>query len=219
MTTPHSPLIQPSTPADLRASYQGRVIAVGGPPHSGKSVFLAELYNQLLLRQPSGIFLHRACPDGEGMWSNEADPAIVQQIRKKAAFSEEFVNLTLHAIEQLGKNPQLSLVLLDLGGKRTAENAEILRRSTHCIVVSADEQEALRWHVFAADEGCPVLASFQSRLVRSPDQQIDLTARSAIQTDRPIPQGMLVNLCREVGADCYRGAIAQFADWLLAQPR
>ena len=219
MTTPHRPLAHTCSTTDPRVHYQGRVVAVGGPPHSGKSVFLAELYRQLLQRQPSGIFLHRACPDGEGMWSNEADPEIVQQIRRKAAFSDEFVNLTLHTIEQLGKNPQLPLVLLDLGGKRTAENAEILRRSTHCMVVSANEEEAMRWHVFAADEGCPVLASFQSRLVRSPDQQIDPSARSTIQTDRPIPQGTLVNLCRELGADCYQEAIAQFAEWLLALPR
>lgn len=218
MTTPHSPLSQTSSATDPRVHYHGRVIAIGGPPHSGKSVFLAELYRQLLQRQPSGVFLHRACPDGEGMWSNEADPSVVQQIRKKAAFSEEFVGSTLHMIEQLGRNSQLSLILLDLGGKRTAENAEILRRSTHCLVLSADEEEAMRWHVFAADEGCPVLASFQSRLVRSPDHQIDPTARSTIQIDRPIPQGTLVNLCRELGADCYQAAIAQFADWLLAQP-
>jgi hypothetical protein len=55
--------------------------------------------------------------------------------------------------------------------------------------------------------------------VRSPDQQIDPSARSTIQTDRPIPQGTLVNLCRELGADCYQEAIAQFAEWLLALPR
>jgi CRISPR-associated protein Csx3 len=61
------------SPPDPRTGYHGAVIAVGGPPHSGKSVFLAELYRQLLQRQPSGVFLQRACPDGEGMWSNEAD--------------------------------------------------------------------------------------------------------------------------------------------------
>ena len=52
---------------DPRSAYQGRVIAIGGPPHSGKSVFLAELYRQLLQRQPTGVFLQRACPDGVGL--------------------------------------------------------------------------------------------------------------------------------------------------------
>ena len=149
---PPSPAFPPTDP---RQPYHSRVIAVGGPPHSGKSVFLAELYRQLLQRQASGIFLQRACPDGEGMWSNEADPAIVQQIRKKFAFSEEFVTLTLQTIERLGRNPQLSLVLLDLGGKRTAENAEILRRSTHCILLSAQAEETANLADFCGCRSLP----------------------------------------------------------------
>jgi CRISPR-associated protein Csx3 len=203
----------PST--DLRSHYHGRVIAIGGPPHSGKSVFLAELYRQLLQRRSSGIFLQRVCPDGEGMWSNEADPAIVQQIRRKFAFSEEFVTLILQTIEQLGRNPQLSLVLLDLGGKRTAENAEILRRSTHCIVLSADAEATAQWQAFAAAEACSILAMFESRLVKLPDQQLDDTVRSAIRTDLAMPQGTLVNLSRELGTACYAEAIGQLADWLI----
>jgi CRISPR-associated protein Csx3 len=203
-------------PTDPRASYQGAVIAVGGPPHSGKSVFLAELYRQLLQRQATGIFLQRVCPDGEGMWSNEADPAIVQQVRRKFAFSDEFVTLTLKTIERLGRNPQISLVLLDLGGKRTAENAEILQRSTHCMILSADADEGAKWQDFATAEGCSILANFQSCLVKLPNQQLDLRARSVIRTSEPIPQGTVVNLSRELGTACYEEAIGQFADWLLS---
>jgi CRISPR-associated protein Csx3 len=201
---------------DPRASYQAAVIAVAGPPHSGKSVFLAELYRQLLQRQAAGIFLQRVCPDGEGMWSNEADAAIVQQVRRKFAFSEEFVTLTLKTIERLGRNPQLSLVLLDLGGKRTAENAEILQRSTHCIILSAEADEMVQWQEFATAEGCLILANFQSCLVKLPNQQLDLMARSAIQMSEPIPYGTMVNLSRDFGTDCYEEAIGQFADWLLS---
>jgi CRISPR-associated protein Csx3 len=149
------------------------------------------------------------------MWSNEADPAIVQQIRRKFAFSEEFVSLTLQTVERLGCNPQLSLVLLDLGGKRTAENAEILRRSTHCILLSAEAGEMSAWRAFAAAEGCCLLAMFQSRLIKLPDQTLDRTACSAIQTHLAIPQGTFVNLSRDLRATCYEQAIAQFADWLM----
>ncbi|MFM7448234.1 MAG: hypothetical protein ACKO24_06530 [Leptolyngbyaceae cyanobacterium] len=201
--------------SDPRFHYHGAVIAVVGPPHSGKSVFLAELYRQLLQRRSSGVFLQRVCPDGEGMWSNEADPTTVQQIRKKFAFSNEFVTLTLQTIEQLGRNPNLSLALLDLGGKRTAENAEILRRSTHCIILSSEQDEIAHWQSFTAAADCPVLATFQSRLVKDCHQALDPTARSSIQIDLPIPQGILVNLCRDMGADCYATAIAQLADWML----
>ena len=72
---------------DVRGRYKGMVVAVGGPPHSGKSVFLAELYRQLLAKRPSGVFLQRACPDGEGMWSAETNPQLVAEIRRKGSFS------------------------------------------------------------------------------------------------------------------------------------
>src|SRR3990167_3520743 len=114
-------------PGDIRAKYKGMVVAVGGPPHSGKSVFLAELYRQLLARRPSGTFLQRACPDGEGMWSAESDPALVKEIRRKGSFSQAFMLFTLKSIENLGAG--MPRVLIDLGGLRTAENAEILKRS------------------------------------------------------------------------------------------
>lgn len=68
----------------------GRAIAFVGPPHSGKSVFLAEMYRQLLANPKIGdkAFLQRACPDGEGMWSAEADQELVKKIRRKGKFKE-----------------------------------------------------------------------------------------------------------------------------------
>lgn len=217
MTTPHSS----DLPADPRSQYQGVVIAIGGPPHSGKSVFLAELYRQLLHCCPSKVFLQRACPDGEGMWSNEADPEIVQQIRRKAAFSEEFVAVTLRGIEQLGRNPQHQIVLVDLGGKRTAENAELLKRSTHCIILSSNPDEISQWQAFATREGCEILATFHSQLIfcsdPGSDRQLDTTARSTLQADSNPMQGQWVNLCRELGTECYGEAITKLADVLIAR--
>src|SRR3989338_3719348 len=92
------------------SNYKGMVIAVGGPPHSGKSVFLAELYRQLLARRPAGVFLQRACPDGEGMWSAEADPAVVAEIRRKGNFDAGFMTFTLKSIEALGTRFPITLV-------------------------------------------------------------------------------------------------------------
>jgi CRISPR-associated protein Csx3 len=181
------------------------VVAVGGPPHSGKSVFLAELYRQLLARRPAGfVFLQRACPDGEGMWSNESDPQVVQQIRRKGAFSQEFILFTLKSIENLTK--LFPLLLLDLGGKRTAENAEILARSTHLIIVSSKEEEIQPWIDFAAAEGCETLAIFESRLGEG-ESWIDLSTT-------PI-RGEMVNLDRDGPKEPYQAAISQFADWLV----
>lgn len=201
-------------PEDIRTTYKGMVVAIGGPPHSGKSVFLAELYRQLLARRPAGVFLQRAAPDGEGMWSAEADPKLVAEIRKKGSFSQEFMRFVLKGIENLGR--RFPILLLDLGGRRTAENAEILLRSTHLIILFSKEEENEPWQLFARDEGCETLAIFRSRLVRRDDGTLDETARSSVELSAEPVGGELLNLDREAGSEPYQEAISQFADWLIA---
>jgi CRISPR-associated protein Csx3 len=189
----------------MKKNYKGYVVAVGGPPHSGKSVFIAEFYRQILVRRPAGfVFLQRACPDGEGMWSNESDPKIVAEIRRKGTFSKEFMLFTLRSIENLGR--VFPLVLLDLGGKRTAENAEILARSTHFILISGNPEENDEWVKFAAAEGCQILAVFNSRLGEG-QSWVDLSST-------PV-RGEMVNLDRDGPKEPYQAAISQFADWLM----
>lgn len=192
--------------------YKGIVVAVGGPPHSGKSVFLAELYRQILQRKPDRFcFLQRACPDGEGMWSDESDPAIVREIRRKARFSKEFMLFTLKSIENLGKF--FPLVLLDLGGKRTAENAEILARSSHIIIVSSSSEETQKWIEFAENEKCEVLAILRSELTNA----VKNAVKSEIDFSAPPVKGIIYNLQREGSKEPYRKAVSQFADWLIEQ--
>jgi len=200
---------------DVRSKYKGMVVAVGGPPHSGKSVFLAELYRQLLVRRPSGVFLQRACPDGEGMWSAESDPELVKEIRRKGKFSSEFVGFTLKSIERLGKF--FPIVLLDLGGIRSAENAEILRRSTHLLVLSSKDEENQSWCNFAKTEGCEPLAVFASRLVKRDDGSLDQEVRSSVDLSALPVSGSMLNLDRDEGMEPYHAAIGQFADWLIVQ--
>ena len=199
---------------DIRSQYKGMVVAVGGPPHSGKSVFLAELYRQLLARKPSGTFLQRACPDGEGMWSAESDPALVAEIRRKGKFSVEFVDFTLKSIEQLGV--RMPRVLLDLGGIRSAENAEILRRSTHLILISSKEEEDEKWIEFAQAEGCKPLAVLRSRLVQREDGALDESVRSTLDLSSVPMRGEVLNLDRAGSPEPYREVISQFSDWLVA---
>lgn len=200
---------------DPREKYRGVVVAVGGPPHSGKSVFLAELYRQLLARKSSGTFLQRACPDGEGMWSAESDPALVKEIRRKGSFSQAFMLFTLKSIENLGAG--MPRVLIDLGGLRTAENAEILKRSTHLIVLSSKEEECDPWCEFAQAEGCKPLAVLGSRLVRGDDGSLDQDVRSSLDFSGEMVRGELLNLDRQAGSEPYAQAISQFADWLIGE--
>lgn len=210
-------------------TYKGMVIAVGGPPHSGKSVFLAELYRQLLARRPASAFLQRACPDGEGMWSAEADPALVKEIRRKGNFDAVFMTFTLQAIEALGT--RFPIVLVDLGGRRSAQNGEILARCSHQIVLSSKEEENQPWQEFAAAEGCETLAVFASELVKlANSEELDLGARVRSEVavaDATVAGGTLRNLDRGRSGDsetrlalireCYRETVSRFADWLIVR--
>lgn len=216
------------------SNYKGMVIAVGGPPHSGKSVLLAELYSQLLARRPANfVFLQRACPDGEGMWSAEAPVEVVRSIRRKGNFDAGFMKFTLEAIEALAT--RFAIVLVDLGGRRSAQNAEILARSTHlinlCSAKKAEERQP--WVEFAAEDGCELLADFTSALVHLPgaepvSRNLDLSARSQVHTaEMVVATGTLRNLDRGEAGDswerlaaireCYREAVSQFADWLISR--
>jgi CRISPR-associated protein Csx3 len=139
------------------------------------------------------------------MWSAESDPEIVKQIRRKGSFSPEFMLFTLRSIENLAR--VFPLVLLDLGGKRTAENAEILKRATHFILISSKLEENKAWVEFASAQGCQILAVFNSRLGEG-KSWIDFS---------PVPplRGELVNLDRNGPKEPYQIAVSQFADWLI----
>jgi CRISPR-associated protein Csx3 len=194
-------------PDDIRSTYKGRVIAIGGPPHSGKSVFLNPLHNALLQQLGDQVFLERGCPDGEGKWSAEAAPDLVRQIRQKATFSPEFMQIKLSSIIALGRKKPL--VLIDLGGKRSPENAAILARSTDLIILSATPAEFTPWSTFATSQGCHILAQLRSTL--------DTTARSTLDlTTTPII-GTLINLDRQAPSDCYLSTIHTIAQWLIQE--
>jgi CRISPR-associated protein Csx3 len=200
---------------DVRTTYRGIVVAVGGPPHSGKSVFVAELYRQLLSRTGDRVFLQRACPDGEGMWSAEADPALVQKLRRKGTYSSDFVNHVIESIEAIARRK--AILLVDLGGWRSEENGRVLGRATHCILLSSREDELPRWRRFAEGHGCKTLALFGSKLVTTRSGQSDRRFRSTLDLRSAPVRGSFVNLSRDGSSPLsYRLAVQEFADWLVA---
>lgn len=190
------------------------VVSVGGPPHSGKSVFLAELYRQLLDRMPGEVFLQRGCPDGEGMWSAESDPSMVKAIRQKGKFSEDFVGWATDALHGLQRGFKITLV--DLGGKRMQPNDDLLRGSTHCIVLSSKENETKAWVEYAQGCGCEILAVIESWLVKN-ESGLDSSVRSSLNASATPVMGTLVNLDREGPADPYREAVSALAERLVAE--
>lgn len=191
------------------------VVSVGGPPHSGKSVLLAELYRQLLDRMPSEVFLQRGCPDGEGMWSAESEPSLVKTIRQKGQFGKQFTDWITSALQGLSRGFKITLV--DLGGKRLPPNDDILRGSTHCIVLSSQEDETTAWVEYVENFGCEILATIDSRLVTSESGELDGSARSMLDSSATPIRGTLVNLDRAAPANPYREAVKVIVDRLISE--
>ena len=79
-----------------------------GPPHSGKSVFIANLIDKL----PTDAYtIIRACPDGEGTWSNNKNQNETAIVRKKGKFTKSFIDDACQAID----NQSNKIVLVDVG--------------------------------------------------------------------------------------------------------
>ncbi|MFH0770091.1 MAG: CRISPR-associated protein Csx3 [Candidatus Peregrinibacteria bacterium] len=135
------------------------VIIVCGPPHSGKSVFFSALKHHLPRRNTR---LFRACPDGEGTWSQKSDEGVAQIVRHKGNFSREFMEFALSGIE----NISAKRTLVDVGGIRSEENGDIFRRGTHAVVLCRTDkpEEKAAWEAFAKEHGLIVMASLDSSL-------------------------------------------------------
>jgi len=141
-------------------------ILIGGPPHSGKSVLVYSLSQALRARGVAHYAL-RACPDGEGDFSNESDQTLVRLIRQKGAFTEAFVAHVAAYLEER----HLPL-LVDVGGRPTPEQLAVFARCTHAVLLVADRPdepgayERLRaeWGAMLARAGLPIIADLRSTL-------------------------------------------------------
>ena len=147
------------------------------------------------------------------MWYPESKPQIARALRQKSEFTEEFMDHVLRSIENLGRH--FPLVLLDLGGKRSAENAAILNLSTHCIILSSDPTETNLWKEFAEAADVVVIADFESKQVKLPDGSLDSSVRSEILLETIPVKGILFNLTRAGDAHFYRESVSEFATWLV----
>lgn len=163
-------------------------VLIGGPPHSGKSVFVYSLTRALRAARIPHYAL-RACPDGEGDWANEADQAVVQTIRSKGPFSPEFM-ASVAAYLQKRHLP----LLVDVGGKPTPEQESAFAHCTHAILLigdRADDPEAFArdrtiWRQMMQRQGITIVAELKSSLM----------GRDELATAEPIVQGTIAGLER-----------------------
>lgn len=178
-------------------------IVIGGPPHSGKSVLIYLLTQQLREWRVEHYVL-RACPDGEGDWSQEAPPDQVRLLRQKGRFSDEFVNLVCRDLARR----HLPLIV-DVGGKPTLDQERILDQCTHAVLISATSAGLAEWRERAERHGLPVIAELHS--VLDGDDRID--------AETPVLRGQIGRLERYTGvAGPMTQALAQRLKQILSYP-
>ena len=176
-------------------------VIVGGPPHSGKSVLVYSLTRALRERRAPHYVL-RACPDGEGDWANEADRALVQELRAKGSFTQSFVRA-------VGGQLQARHIplLVDVGGKPKPWQEAVFAHCTHAILLIGEraddplafDRDLAEWQTIMERQGVPVVAILRS----------DLHGRSELQQATPILKGTIAGLNRgETVADELIAALA-----------
>ncbi len=193
------------------------VIAFGGPPHSGKSVFVAALYARTLAltRGNNEVFWLPANPDGEGIWFHEIPVETALELRVPQQFTDEFRSSVIDAISTV--RGSIALTLVDLGG-RVGSDTEAFLSATDGVVLLCSPDCATDlddWRLAAKRTSTPILAEFSSVLCYTCDDAIDSDARGAIDLDSTPARGTLVNLVRGGAySSCYTNQVNAFADWL-----
>ena len=132
-------------------------IILCGPPHSGKSVFLCNL----IVRTPNDLRATiRACPDGEGTWSNNPNQKETSNVRIKGEFTRYFVESCCKEIDRQTNK----IVFVDVGGKRTIVNEQIFKHCDAFIVISNNKDEAKEWLKFGRSLGLECIGCLESSL-------------------------------------------------------
>ncbi len=178
-------------------------VAIGGPPHSGKSVLAYSLdvaLKQYAKQHEVMHYLLRAYPpDGEGNWFLEGDQETVRTFRTKGAASEAWLPLLKRDIDRR----QVPL-LVDLGGNPTQEQETLLDGCTHAILLTPDEEARRVWTRRMEEHGLIILADLHS----AQEGEGMLTA------GEPVLQGTLTGLDRwgEVGGPVFEALTERLID-------
>ena len=157
-------------------------VLIGGPPNSGKSVLATSLTHALRQREVEHYVL-RACPDGEGDWTQQADQALVRTILIPRAWTSAFVD---HVCRDLQRR-HLPL-LVDMGGRPQPWQEGILDHCTHAILLTPDEDSRGQWGERLRRHGVSLLADLHSAL----------EGPGSVDAGGPVLRGTLVGLRRGV---------------------
>jgi CRISPR-associated protein Csx3 len=157
-------------------------ILIGGPPHAGKSVLTYAL-TQALRKRNIDHYVIRACPDGEGDWSQEADQSTVRLIRVKGRWTPDFVKSICRDLER-----RHFPLLVDMGGRPEEWQTCIFRHCTHSLLLlhPHEEQTTQFWHQLVVTNSLLPLAQLYS----------ELEGTSTLTAETPVVEGTLTGLNR-----------------------
>ncbi|MBC7228482.1 MAG: hypothetical protein H5T61_14825 [Thermoflexales bacterium] len=156
-------------------------VAIGGPPHSGKSVLAYSLTRALRERAVPHYLLRAYPPDGEGDWFLEGEPDLVRHLRIKGAAGDRWLPLLRRDVARR----HLPLIV-DMGGLPTPEQESVLDECTHGILLTPSEGARREWADCFAAHGLVLLADLRS----------DLWGENRLEAAEPVVRGVLAGLER-----------------------
>ena len=131
-------------------------VVICGSPHSGKTVFVTNLYKMLPQKYTAIV---RACPDGEGVFSNNQEQEQILLTKRKGKMSEEYIKCVKERIE----NETAPIVLIDVGGLRSRENEEIMEKCNAAVILDKSEEDIEHWKRFCMKNNLDILAEIKSK--------------------------------------------------------
>jgi CRISPR-associated protein Csx3 len=155
-------------------------VLVGGPPDSGKSVLTFSL-TQALRKRGIQHYVLRACPDGEGDWTQMADQELVRTILVPRTWTPAFVEHVCRDLE--GRHLPL---IVDIGGRPQSWQEAIFDCCSHAVLLTPDEASRHQWREMMARHGVPLLADLRSAL----------EGESHANESQTVLQGTLIGLHR-----------------------
>lgn len=183
-------------------------VVICGPGHSGKSC-LREGLKQAIRRQPNAPYPYfiTACPDGEGAWYSataQADPALAREAKAayKAKFTPEFASVRAAWVRDASE----PLTLIDVGGRLSCENWQIMQHATHAVILSGRPRRTRRWRSFCEGLGLQIVAVLHSDYHATSDR---------IETTIPVLTGTVHYL--ERGVDVSQRPMVQALAQLLVR--
>jgi CRISPR-associated protein Csx3 len=134
---------------------QSSAILIGGLPNSGKSFLCYALdYNLKRRTSSKNIQLHRAQWDGEGSWFAEMENRPLAEELSKHFRTQGSNRFFLNHAEAVSNILQsMELVFVDFGGKPEPPDLVLVRRCTHYIIISREQEVIAFWHDFCGRRG------------------------------------------------------------------